>query len=145
MPTIFGLLHFSKHVLCFLPLGIKSCACLRAPRLTQRTLTYPQLGTLTYPQLGRFTAHTERSSNQFSFTPTEINTHTSTHRAYEHSPPTQKKRDEYKQPTNIILGKKLLEQSFHIYLSLSAKTCLETHFLTTSLKLASLLCIFVEI
>ena len=94
---------FLKACTLLSPLGIKSCACLRAPRLTQRTLTYPQLGTvghswaqlgtLTYPQLGRFTAkHTERSSNQFSFTPTEINTHTSTHRAYEHSPPTPKER-----------------------------------------------------
>ena len=56
--------------------------------------SWAQLGTLTYPQLGAvFTAkHTERSSNQFSFTPTEINTHTSTHRAYEHSPPTPKER-----------------------------------------------------
>ena len=75
---------FLKACTLLSPLGIKSCACLRAPRLTQRTLTYPQLG--------RFTAHTERSSNQFSFTPTEINTHTSTYRAYEHSPPTPKER-----------------------------------------------------
>ena len=87
---------FLKACTLLSPLGIKSCACLRAPRLTQRTLTYPQLG--------RFTAHTERSSNQFSFTPTEINTHTSTHRAFEHQP---QNRDAYKQPTNIILDKKL--------------------------------------
>ena len=47
MPTIFELLHkYLKACTLLSPLGIKSCACLRAPRLTQRTLTYPQLSTV---------------------------------------------------------------------------------------------------
>ena len=42
---------FLKACTLLSPLGIKSCACLRAPRLTQRTLTYPQLGTVGHPYL----------------------------------------------------------------------------------------------